>query len=222
MKGFSLCHPNWCLVCLRSPLGTSWSSSAVTTRTCRVSSSRVTAVTLSPGARTAWCWSGTSAGRTRARIFTERLRGPRGNCWGVPCAGLRQASDVLRGLRSCPQCPAGRPIQDPRPKACLVPPHTPDHRPALRFWGPHGPGGHRLAGSDHEGSVPSLDPWIPGSHWLSTRRGADWPPPCAGCLSSRQPIIPVPDQGHPEMDGLACLLEIPTRPRCSGRLPLTV
>lgn len=33
---------------------------------------------------------------------------------------------------------------------------------------------------------------------------------------------PMPDQGHPEMDGLACLLEIPTRLCCSGQLPLRV
>lgn len=33
---------------------------------------------------------------------------------------------------------------------------------------------------------------------------------------------PMPDQGHPEMDGLACLLEIPTRLCCSSQLPLRV
>lgn len=46
--------------------------------------------------------------------------------------------------------------------------------------------------------------------------------PCPGCLSSRQPQIPMPNQGHPEMDCPACLLEIPTCPRISGQMPLSV
>lgn len=136
--------------------------------------------------------------------------------------GGRPGAFHMVSLLLCAQCATGRPVQDPCPETCLVPAHAPSHRPALRLWGPHGPGGHRFTGPDHEGSIPNLDPRIPGSHWISARREGYWPPPCPGCLGFRQPIIPVPDQGHPETDCPACLLEIPTRPRISGRMPLSV
>lgn len=57
----------------------------------------------------------------------------------------------MASLLLCAQCAAGRPVQDPCPETCLVPAHAPSHRPALRLWGPHGPGGHRFTGPDREG-----------------------------------------------------------------------
>lgn len=77
--------------------------------------------------------------------------------WGTPFLGAWRSLHMA-SLLLCAQCATGRPVQDPCPKTCLVPAHAPNHRPALRLWGPYGPGGHRFTGPDHEGSIPSLDP----------------------------------------------------------------